>query len=969
MVSEKEIETPTIIEKGLLDELFPLKGGGIAHLKLTFVLTAEEHKRIQAMREAALNKKQYKGFRHIKLGSLQVISNDKENKDLNTEDNQSKLNPTKRTIRMEETKSIEANVGVQLSNSKSLDTEQLDDAVRRDEALKRSVDSSDCQPPEDSYKHTAPSPFSFNIEQAADKEPKHGEAETERESLHDMHSGSSAISSPLFEITTADILRSHDAKNSYSGSLQEEKNKGFSTSHEVVTAISSLSKYPLDTSAIPLPKGAKNGDRQKNIVEARDIIENKDSFPARATSNGDAEIAIAETDFQKQRGHGLSNLPEQTASSPLHYCTDNKVPSIDDISAFSANAKQDCKWKDQQQVEVQPELDGDLPNKCHLLNSYESLNSCLPGQDYRYTVAAAAITQKNEGECSDNHSVVPAENVGVEKREVNNTGEANSTSQASVVKDSVTRSTMQPCDNISLNESFHVGSNVECLLQSGLDDQELKAKRRNPVDAPVPLVREECLSAHSPPNGLIKAFSPKIANINSPPLSKEKKGNQKYVSPKDIVAPSNKPETRSRQVDQLIKSQSYCTGAVTKEAANSGLQTTKRDIDTQNNVKAKVLAFESGLSNENMRNIFESNVKTKIMVFENSLFQEPTKQRSSQRNSNHARPAQITVTDASGNQRQGKIDVFKVTASSSVSNVKQSIELGMGNIKDKKGLKGIRVSEKDQRQNDNFTEKEGTVPMASKQYSKVVDRCNTGDNTSVQYLQVKDTNLSEQVISSHKRTQEVSTIKSIEPEKIKMNELKGNWDDQATVLNSMKSRNDMYTKQRLCKTIATDTMLTENVSELKKDLDGAMKRICNAEVLGKKTVGSSGIESNNSNYTVEERPTDPCELEIRKDACMGDGNSIIKPNVQGKGNEGNDDEIPMDSTKQAMSPINNGEQVTIEPALSEKNIENISTNGKKSGAIIRQGLATIAMLTIGVVVFLKRGERTIRHARIIQYDA
>jgi hypothetical protein len=58
-ISQTDIGTPIIIEKGFWDDLFPLKGGGHVHLRLNFVLTAEERKRIEAMREAALKRKEH----------------------------------------------------------------------------------------------------------------------------------------------------------------------------------------------------------------------------------------------------------------------------------------------------------------------------------------------------------------------------------------------------------------------------------------------------------------------------------------------------------------------------------------------------------------------------------------------------------------------------------------------------------------------------------------------------------------------------------------------------------------------------------------------------------------------------------------------------------------------------------------------------------------------------------------------
>lgn len=43
------VETKLIVEKGLWDDFFPLKGGGHVHLKLQFVLSEDERNRIRVM--------------------------------------------------------------------------------------------------------------------------------------------------------------------------------------------------------------------------------------------------------------------------------------------------------------------------------------------------------------------------------------------------------------------------------------------------------------------------------------------------------------------------------------------------------------------------------------------------------------------------------------------------------------------------------------------------------------------------------------------------------------------------------------------------------------------------------------------------------------------------------------------------------------------------------------------------------
>jgi len=43
------IEIPSIIEKGSRDEFVKLEGGGRIHLKMSFILTDEERKKIETM--------------------------------------------------------------------------------------------------------------------------------------------------------------------------------------------------------------------------------------------------------------------------------------------------------------------------------------------------------------------------------------------------------------------------------------------------------------------------------------------------------------------------------------------------------------------------------------------------------------------------------------------------------------------------------------------------------------------------------------------------------------------------------------------------------------------------------------------------------------------------------------------------------------------------------------------------------
>ncbi|KAL2229087.1 UNVERIFIED_CONTAM: hypothetical protein Sindi_1888400 [Sesamum indicum] len=56
-IAHADIRTMQIIEKGSWDEVFSINGGGHVHMKLQFILSEEERKRIRSVRESAVKKK------------------------------------------------------------------------------------------------------------------------------------------------------------------------------------------------------------------------------------------------------------------------------------------------------------------------------------------------------------------------------------------------------------------------------------------------------------------------------------------------------------------------------------------------------------------------------------------------------------------------------------------------------------------------------------------------------------------------------------------------------------------------------------------------------------------------------------------------------------------------------------------------------------------------------------------------
>lgn len=88
-LSRNEIDTSSIVEKAFRDEALLLKGGGCIHLRLNFVLTEEERRRIEVMRAAALKRREKetsnlsgKNQSAVDIGESPAVSTGKEtNKD------------------------------------------------------------------------------------------------------------------------------------------------------------------------------------------------------------------------------------------------------------------------------------------------------------------------------------------------------------------------------------------------------------------------------------------------------------------------------------------------------------------------------------------------------------------------------------------------------------------------------------------------------------------------------------------------------------------------------------------------------------------------------------------------------------------------------------------------------------------------------------------------------------------------
>ncbi|KAJ0745646.1 hypothetical protein HanPI659440_Chr10g0400891 [Helianthus annuus] len=57
-VSNSGVPTMSILEKGVWDDMFPIEGGGLIHMKLEFVLSDQDRNRVLSMRESAIKKKQ-----------------------------------------------------------------------------------------------------------------------------------------------------------------------------------------------------------------------------------------------------------------------------------------------------------------------------------------------------------------------------------------------------------------------------------------------------------------------------------------------------------------------------------------------------------------------------------------------------------------------------------------------------------------------------------------------------------------------------------------------------------------------------------------------------------------------------------------------------------------------------------------------------------------------------------------------
>ncbi|XP_041005718.1 uncharacterized protein LOC121250617 isoform X11 [Juglans microcarpa x Juglans regia] len=63
-ISRAGVETKSIVERGLWDDLFPLEGGGHVQMNLQFVLNEDERNRIRMMRESALKMKHDELLKH-----------------------------------------------------------------------------------------------------------------------------------------------------------------------------------------------------------------------------------------------------------------------------------------------------------------------------------------------------------------------------------------------------------------------------------------------------------------------------------------------------------------------------------------------------------------------------------------------------------------------------------------------------------------------------------------------------------------------------------------------------------------------------------------------------------------------------------------------------------------------------------------------------------------------------------------
>ncbi|XP_074269409.1 uncharacterized protein LOC141592575 isoform X3 [Silene latifolia] len=73
-IAHTGVESRSIVEKGTWDDIFPFQGGGHVRMRLHFILTEEEQKRIRSMRESAARKKQEDHLKRSRSSSDLAVS-------------------------------------------------------------------------------------------------------------------------------------------------------------------------------------------------------------------------------------------------------------------------------------------------------------------------------------------------------------------------------------------------------------------------------------------------------------------------------------------------------------------------------------------------------------------------------------------------------------------------------------------------------------------------------------------------------------------------------------------------------------------------------------------------------------------------------------------------------------------------------------------------------------------------------
>ncbi|GLJ05154.1 hypothetical protein SUGI_0012320 [Cryptomeria japonica] len=942
-ISQTEIGTPIIVEKGSLEEIFPLKGGGCVHLRLSFVLTLEERMKIEAMREAALEKK----YRTVnKNPTTQVLNSGKEN----------------RTSA--------------LISGTVISQKILRDVISKDESYneKNQITTivvprvslpNEMQKKTETTERTSLAPISSPIENVIHKETSsHDLKDISDQNLeengcqylpvNELEEAAATVSSKELTppIKDSSLLSDNTSFPKYESIEVVQENTLLANENIMLAQLP-----PVKDSLAELENSEVHNFTDKFSVIGHGQIE----FEKKDTTSIIADMVVSETPIASS---GSCLLPDSSDShdfvnldTQFHGGTPDMPSESNSLSGSEGTANSlSVITSSEEGIPT-----SSLPTFPNVLASHSSESNSLSGFDGTAN-SLSVITSSEEGIATSSLSTFPNVLTSHSSRDgsislshlVDSPGDA--TEEKTIPFPNISPKSTQLDQNFQLHQSIHSTEiphasttydsipGKEIITASHPDSdfctEDLCTDQTSAIvintENTQLLAQNICLAQSSNIDSLYKVSQSDTGNGSL--SGKETEGVCEASSLQAVPCqPSSTAkgltQSVSSNVSQLIDNKFHIV--LSTSFPNPQASRTVIGDGRQNSVKAKIKVFESTLSSQTKKGVKQSGVKEKIKVFESSLSQDPDSHTISSPKTNHKIEALRARQRLQEEAASAEAAEARRRAEEEQAKMKSTTEERDGNKDFQKRQEELRFStpaklkRKDLERNEEGDKRQPQKDVKNITNSKEDIRTQTfreeEESTLTKHPKEKGKNLSRAIKSKETMTENDCMQRAVNWETMRLGELQLNRDFQGTVV-----KPDISAKEN---EVVEKSLMYESTKVTRSSKASEQNRDVGIQAGESQLIKPKGVRS-----VMEARAT---------------------RNEKGKKEQSsNHDHIIEQTVHSMISGRSFAEDMSAEkdPTIPDEKLEDLVNGSTEFGGFIKQALSAAALLATGALLMWLRGE-------------